>query len=332
MKTICLIGGNTLGHVIPGVSVGRMIRKKYPMVRVIYITSFKQKDLKILKESNFDLIDFIQIDSLNKINELKMYFRIKKYFQNLYKKYKVDLVIGFGSFISSIGVLTAQNEKIDTIIHEQNKVLGLGNKLSLLRCKKLLLNYDLKIKSKKKVVVGNPILVKNKNIPKKDKLVITSGSGGSKTFNNVMISFLNLYHGNLDITLITGKMYYEDVRKKINESKNIKVVPFIDNLSEYLQDVKYIITRAGATTLSEVFELNILPIIIPSPNVVKNHQYLNALEYQNHSIIIQESDLTVDKIMKALDDIKKIKYLPKLSNQDPTERFIEVINDVKRLY
>ena len=331
MKTICLIGGNTLGHVIPGVSVGRMIRQKYPMCKIIYITSNKQKDLQIIKDSNFDIVDYIQVESLTRFKEFKMFFKIRKYFINLFEKQKVDLVIGFGSFISSIGILSAQKLNIDTIIHEQNKILGLGNKLCYFKCKKLLSNFNLNKKLKKLEVVGNPILVCNQNIIKKEKLVITSGSGGAKAFNSVIVDFLNQYEGSLDITFITGKKYFEEVKSKLTNSL-IRVEPFIDDLGSYLQDVKYIITRAGATTLSEVFELNILPIIIPSPNVKNNHQYFNALEYSDNSILILEKDLTVEKLNEAIDQLKNIKPIIKNSNKTAVLKFVEVVNNVKRLY
>lgn len=332
MKTICLIGGNTLGHVIPGVSVGKMIRKKYPMTKVIYITSDKQKDLKVLKDAKFDLLEFVHVKSLNYINEIKMYFTLRKYFLSLFKKHKVDIVVGFGSFLSAIGVLTAQSLEINTFIHEQNKVLGLGNKLCSFKAKKILVNFDIPKWKKKKVVVGNPILVENKNLVKKNKLVITSGSGGSKIINNVMADFLNQYEGNLEITFITGKKYFDEVITKVKSKDNLKIVPFIDNLSEYLQDAKYVITRAGATTLSEVFELNIIPIIIPSPNVTNNHQYLNALEYHKNSIIILENELTKEKINRALKEIETIKPILNPFKINSALKFVEVINNVERLY
>ena len=331
MKTIVIIGGNTLGHVIPGISIVNGLRNKYPQNRIIYVTNSKQMNLKIIKESNADIKEFIDIKSLSRLNVIKEFFKLRKYFIHLYKKYKVDLVIGFGSFISSVGIITAQMLNIDTIIHEQNKVLGLGNKLCYFKTKKLLLNYPLNKKHRKSVVVGNPILVSNQSKTKKEKLVITSGSGGAKFFNDIMVDFLNNYQDNLEITFITGKKYYDEINSKIN-NKKIQIVDFIDDLGSYLQDVKYIITRAGATTLSEIFELGIKPIIIPSPNVSNNHQVLNALEYKDYSIILYEKNLTPEVLLTSLKKLKDLKTFKKDYLVSPVYKFIEEINDVKRLY
>lgn len=332
MKTVIILGGSTLGHVIPGIAVGRKIRNKYPMVKIIYITVSKQKDLEVLKKSRFDKNIFININSLNRIEEIKMFFKLKKEFNQIYLKYRPNIVIGFGSFLGSVGILEAQRMKIKTIIHEQNAVMGLGNKICKIRCQKLLLNYKLKKNYKNSVIVGNPNLVELERLDiRKDdkKLVIVGGSNGASFLNQIMIAFLNHeYSNNFDITFITGKKYYDDISKKVKEKEHLKVVPFIDNLSNYLKDTKYIITRAGATTLSEIKSLNILPIIIPSPNVSNNHQYFNAI--QEEGIVIEEKDLNVDNLIKALKKLENIKIINKYTNASLS--FIKEINNVERLY
>ncbi len=333
MKNIVLIGGNTMGHVIPGLSVIKALRNKYPMNKYIYVTSQKQQDMKIIKEQKIDELLFIEVNNLKRLNELKSFFKIKKSFIQLFQKKKVDLVISFGSYLGTIAVLAAKSLQIKTVIHEQNQIMGFGNKLVYNKADYVFVNYQLKKKYHKQIVVGNPILLdweKSLKLEKKDKLVITSGSGGGKIFNQKMVKFLNEVQLNFDITFITGTKYYEEINKLIIKKDHLTVVPYLDNLSKYLIDAKYVITRGGATTLAEIFKLKIVPIIVPSPYVKNNHQYLNALNHQKESIIINEKDLNNEKLKEAFETLPNI--LRRDYSINASIKFLKELENVIRLY
>ena len=335
MKTIVLMGGSTLGHVIPGISVIRRIRTKYPMVKIVFITVVKQKDLKVIKDLDCEKI-FLDIPKLTFKYEVLNFRKWFNYLKELFIKIKPNLVVGFGSYIGSIGILISQKLKIKNIIHEQNKIMGLGNKLSYLKCDKLFLNYELKKKYKKSVIVGNPTLTTYRHkVRDQKKILITSGSNGSKRINEIMIEFINdSISKDYLITLVTGVKYFEEVNKKIKKNDNVTIVPFIHNLSEYMQDFQYVITRSGATTLAEIKELRINPIMIPSTNVRNNHQYYNALEHRKYGIIIKEEELTLESLKRALQEIKLDKYQNAYNEISikPVDKFIEEMNNVTRLY
>ena len=138
-----------------------------------------------------------------------------------------------------------------------------------------------------------------------------------KKINDILIKAMNLFKNkNYEILFVTGKNSYEEI-KKIKFSSNIKVVPYIENMTRIMKNTDIIISRAGASTLSEIIALKIPSILIPSPYVPDNHQYKNALDLSsnNAAILIEEKDLNGNILVKTIDEIlnddEKIKDMKK---------------------
>ena len=143
------------------------------------------------------------------------------------------------------------------------------------------------------------------------------GSLGSTKINDILIKAMNLFKNkNYEILFVTGKNSYEEI-KKIKFSSNVKVVPYIENMTRIMKNTDIIISRAGASTLSEIIALKIPSILIPSPYVPDNHQYKNALDLSsnNAAILIEEKDLNGNILVKTIDEIlnddEKIKDMKK---------------------
>jgi UDP-N-acetylglucosamine:LPS N-acetylglucosamine transferase len=161
--------------------------------------------------------------------------------------------------------------------------------------------------------------------------VITSGSNGSKKFSELVQLLVKLdAFRKFDVTFVTGFKYYDEVIKNIKESNQFKIVPFIDNLSNYLKDTSVVITRSGSLTLSEIKYLGIFPIIIPSPNVTKNHQLKNALLFDFPKKIFEEHDLDTNKFASYLKNFQIHKISGQISNS--TNAFVKEIENVTKLY
>lgn len=332
MKTIILTGGNTLGHVTPGLAVIDVLHKLYPTLRIIYITSIKQIDLNLDKNHKIDKIIYFDLKFENLFDKIKKLIQVNKKLKQILTLYKPICVVSFGSIIGTLLVNLSYKKKIKSVIHEQNAVMGFGNKLVYNKASKALAGIPLK--NKEVTIVGNPILLENKKIktvknPK--KLVITSGTNGSKFFKDlgVLLKQKNLLK-EYDVTFVTGTRYYNEVISKIKESNNFKIVPFINDLSNYLIDTSFIITRAGALTLSEIYYLGTNALIIPSPNVKSNHQFKNAVFYKDYFEVIKEDEFDVNKITKYLENAKNKKKTSQKTNS--TTKFIEELENVTKLY
>ena len=168
----------------------------------------------------------------------------------------------------------------------------------------------------KVVFTGNPCseeAIKRPAIDKKEfglssdkKLVlIVMGSLGASTVNKVVIEMLPNINDNLyEIVFVTGKQDYEEISKNKFPS-NVKVVPYIDGLTSLMKNTDLMITRAGASTLSEIIALKVPSILIPSPYVPNNHQYINALDLVNVGAaeMIEEKDLTKETLLKKMDSL-----------------------------
>ena len=141
----------------------------------------------------------------------------------------------------------------------------------------------------------------------KKLLLIVAGSLGSESINNIFLKFLSKVNenDNFEVLYITGKNYYDDFINGKTFSKNIKIIPFLDNMSGLLRNVDLIISRAGASTLSQIIASKVPSILIPSPNVANNHQYYNALDLKNKkiSILIEEKNLNTDKLYDKVNDL-----------------------------
>ena len=123
-----------------------------------------------------------------------------------------------------------------------------------------------------------------------------------------MTEFLhNVEKNDYQILYITGKAHYDDFIFNQKFPDNVKIIPYLDNLPGLLKNTDLIVTRAGASTMSEIISLNLPAIFIPSPYVANNHQYYNALDLQNKgvSIMIEEKDLDADKLYKKVNELLK---------------------------
>ena len=160
MKTIIFCGGKTLGHVTPGISVINELHKKYPLLRIVYITCDNQLDLKLIKDASIDKVIYFNLNFKNKFDKIIKTIKYYKEISKIVKVYSPICIVSFGSLLGTLSILIGKKNKIKTVIHEQNAVFGLGNKLVINKCDLVLTNYVMSSKYKQ---VGNPILIENQN-------------------------------------------------------------------------------------------------------------------------------------------------------------------------
>ncbi len=240
------------------------------------------------------------------------------------------------------------------MIHEQNSIPGKSN-IWLSKLVDLVAvsfkNSESYFEGAKKIVyTGNPCGDNALKIAKIDKtslgfkkesrlVIIVAGSLGSKTYNEKFKAFLRLAgKEDYQILYITGKSYYEEFIRNEVFPKNVKIVPFFENLAGLMKDADLIISRAGASTISEILALKIPSILIPSPYVANNHQYYNALDLVSlgTSELIEEKNLSLETIQVTINELmqNKKKYdqmknnLNKLSTKTSSEIIYEEIGKI----
>lgn len=330
MKVVITAGG-TGGHIFPALALISKLKEKDKNVEILYIGTTNRMEKDIIPKEGIPYIG-IEMKGLNRKNIFKNIDVMKTYLKAVSKakeeltKFKPDIVIGFGGYISAPVIYAAHKLKIKTIIHEQNSIPGVSNKFLSRYVDKVLVSFKESIKdfpNDKTIYTGNPRSEQIKDIEKIDKttlgfkkdkalIIIVMGSLGSLTMTKKLKETLPLFKNkDYQVLLITGKDYYDEY-KDIKLSSNVKIVPFYNNLIGLMKDADLIVTRSGASTIAEITSIGLPAIMVPSPYVTNNHQYVNAksLEDDGACIILKEEDFDknslVDLLDKTINDKKKL--------------------------
>lgn len=347
MKVIVSAGG-TGGHIYPALSIISSMNEKD---EILYIGTSNRMEKDIVPSKNIKFIG-IDIEGLNRKNIFKniivLYKYIKAYFKikKIIKDFKADKVIGCGGYITLPVLKAAQSLKIDTYIHEQNSIVGLSNRLVEKKCKKIFISFEDSrkyFKNKNVFLTGNPCSENARNIKsiskkelgfdEKELILIVMGSLGSDTISDKLVQLTEKFKNMpYNFLIISGKNY---INKFQNNYKNIKVLEYIDNLAGVMKSVDLMITRSGATTLSEISSLDVLSILVPSPYVTNNHQEKNALTFANSdaAILLKENefekvDIVIDGILKNKEKIKEIKKnLTKFYIANSSQNIVKLIKE-----
>ena len=356
MKIIVTAGG-TGGHIYPALAIINKFKKEEKKLEVLYIGTHNRMEKDIIPKENIKYIplEIYGISKKNMIRNIKNIFLIKKAKKKcieIMKEFKPDVVIGVGGYVTYPVITAAKKLGIKTFIHEQNSIPGKTNRMLAsgvnlvgVSFKNSATYFD---NAKKVVYTGNPCgsdALNAKNIfPKefgckknKKVILIVNGSLGSESINNRFKSFLYLAADEpYEFIYVTGKNYYDDFIKDFKSPSNVHIVPYVEHLSGLIKNVDLIISRAGASTISEILALKIPSILIPSPYVANNHQYYNALDLANLgvSVLIEEKKLTTEILRITINDIMKNKYdtlKENLENLNKTSSSDIIYKEIKEL-
>lgn len=323
MRVIISAGG-TGGHIYPALAIINKIKEMEPDSTFLYIGTHNRMEKDIVPKYNIPF-ESIEIYGFNRKNLLKNFkvinclLKSSKKVRNIIKKFKPDVVIGVGGYVTYPVIKEAHKLGVKTVIHEQNSVAGKANltlsKYVDLICVSFKSSVD-EFPKEKTIFTGNPCsedAVKKSPINKSEyglsnskKLVLcVMGSLGSGKMNEYFNNTMKLFNNkDYEIMYVTGKNYYDEV-KDIKFPSNVKVVPFIENMTRLMKNTDLIVTRAGASTLSEIIALKIPSILIPSPYVANNHQYKNAIDLTNKhaAILLEEKNLNGDILVREIDKV-----------------------------
>jgi len=320
MSKVLIATGGTGGHIFPALSIGKYLKNKG--FDVVFTGRKNSMEEKIIKNNNFNII-FVKSFKVkgqkirNKITSIiKIIPSLFQIFRIL-NKTKPDLVIGTGGFVSGPVVLGARLLGITTIICEQNAVMGLSNRILSFISNIIFISY----KNTKKIpylslhkvkVVGNFIREEFTNIgssmkEKKNKekvLLIFGGSQGAQKINHFICNILNKLSSinNIKIIHITGEKNFNNIKQIYENIENVKfeIYPFSDEIYKLIEKSDLIISRAGATSVAEIYYSNKKAILIPYPYAADNHQWYNAIEFckTGRGVTLKENRLTEEKLLK----------------------------------
>ena len=338
---VLLCGGGTGGHVMPAIAIGEIIERHFEGAVVAFAGRRGGDENKAYDESGHTLftVDICGIKRSLSINNIKSVFKIIKSgrtAREIINDFEPDIIIGTGGYVCYPFIRQGQRLGIHTLIHESNVSPGLVTRVLGKKCDKVMLNLEGTRKHLKCIentaVVGNPTRTafgavskiaarRRLGIRDNEMLVVSfGGSLGADVLNKVCGEVMSKYASeseNIRYVHSTGRAHYENIKNTFPElfgnRKNVKILPYIDDMPLYLTAADLAITRSGAITVSELCRSGTPSILIPSPNVTANHQYANAAYIRDlgAASLIEEKDLDAKVLKGEIDRIFHDKELMK---------------------
>lgn len=330
MKLI-ISGGGTGGHIYPAVAILEEIRRREPSSEILYIGTANSMEEKIAKNLGLKF-ESIRVKGLPRKLNKKSFLAFKELLIGLRQAgklidgFKPDLVIGTGGFVSGPVLFRAATKGYKTMIHEQNSLPGLTNRILSRFVNIVAVTYESSksyFKHPDRVrVTGNPIraaldrITKSEDSYKKYNLnnhkpVVFSfgGSNGSEDLNDAIAQMIINKSGDMNFQLLhaTGENHYEEFCEKISGSNTdgIKIAPYIHDIASAYDVSDLIIASSGAITLAEISLLGLPSILIPKAYTTENHQEYNARLYMEigASEMILEDELNSEVLYNKIEDI-----------------------------
>jgi len=356
MKVIISAGG-TGGHIYPALAIINKIKDIEPDSEFLYIGTDNRMEKDLIpsfgiKYEELHVTGFKRSLSLDNFKTLSNFLNARKKCLKIIKEFNPDVVIGCGGYVTAPVIWASHKLGKKTFIHEQNSVVGLANKYLSYFVDKVGVSFEETINDfpkGKAILTGNPCGEKAISVKKCDKkeygfsdnkklIIIVMGSLGSKTVNDEIINNINKFKDkDYEVLVVTGNVYYENIKNK-NFPINVKVVPFVKELPTVMKACDLMVSRAGASTMAEITALEVPTIFIPSPYVTNNHQFKNAevLVKNKAGLLIEEKDLTIDKLLKTIDSVLNDKksyneMKQNLSNLAITDSSIKIYKILKDL-
>lgn len=356
---VVLAGGGTAGHINPAISIADTIKKYEKDSEILFIGTNEGMESSLVPKSGYD-IEFIDVSGFKRSISPKNIASLSKALfatskcMKILKKFKPDVVIGTGGYVSGPVLFAATLKNIPTLIHEQNVFAGLTSKILSKRVDTVCISFEKTRErfpdAKKVVLTGNPIRKnlfdltysearKKLNCDQKPLVVAFGGSLGARRVNEVMTDFIkDMKDERYNVIFATGEREYESVTKSLSGFKRptVSVKNYIYNMDETMQAADLLVCRAGAITVSEINALAKPSVLIPSPNVTDNHQYYNAkaLFDAGAALLIEEKDLSSKDFIKTvtnlLDDREKLNKMSENSRKIGIKNATDLIyNEIK---
>jgi UDP-N-acetylglucosamine--N-acetylmuramyl-(pentapeptide) pyrophosphoryl-undecaprenol N-acetylglucosamine transferase len=348
-------GGGTGGHIYPAVAIANELKSRFPEAEFLFVGAKDKMEMQKVPQEGYAIkglwIAGIQrkITLDNAMFPLKLTSSLLNSFK-IIKNFKPDVVIGTGGFASGAVLKVASMLGIPTVIQEQNSYPGITNKLLAKKANKICVAYENLERffpKDKMILTGNPVRQDLINEASKSEavtyfkldankktLLVLGGSLGARRINQLIEKELDfLLSQNIQIIWQCGKLYLNDY-SKYNEKDNVQVVAFIDRMDLVYAAADVVISRSGASSVSELCIVGKPTIFIPSPNVAEDHQTKNAkaISDKNGAILIKESELETqfetifsDLISNESKQVELSQNIKKLAKPNATKDIVEEI-------
>lgn len=337
---IIISGGGTGGHIFPAISIANTIRRRYPDAEILFVGAEDRMEMEKVPAAGYQIVGLpvSGFDRARLLNNIKVLGRLRKSLvlaKKTIREFRPDIAVGVGGYASGPTLWMAASLGIPTLIQEQNSYAGVTNKLLAKKASKICVAYDGMEKffpAKNIILTGNPVrrdleeaLGKKEEAlaffglsPEKRTILIVGGSLGARTINRSVQGDLDkLFASDVQVIWQTGRYYYSEATRHLKAYRGMPIwcSDFITRMDYAYAAADLIISRAGASSISELCLLKKPVILVPSPNVAEDHQTKNASALVNKeaAIMVADKDAEQQLVPKALEVIHNDELLTLLS-------------------
>ena len=353
---VIVSGGGTGGHIFPAISIANAIKEQHPDAEILFVGAEGRMEMQRVPAAGYRIIG-LPIAGFDRKNLLKNFSVILKILKSqrmakkIIKEFKPMVAVGVGGYASGPTLKMAGSMGIPTLIQEQNSYAGVTNKLLAKSAKKICVAYEGMERffpADKIIMTGNPVRqsLLNANISKANAVksfglkpnvptvLIIGGSLGARTINESILAHLDEIH-NSEVQFIwqTGKFYSEEIKQRMAEYvpvTNLHVTDFIANMDHAYAAADLVISRAGASSISELCLLKKPSILVPSPNVAEDHQTKNALALstKDAALFVKDSEAKDSLIQLAIKTVADKPLLTSLGENAGKLAFTDSANRI----
>ena len=341
MSKYLISGGGTGGHIFPAVSIANELRRRDPNCEILFVGAEGRMEMERVPAAGYDIVG-LKVEGFDRKNILRnvkvvwnLLWSMRKV-RRVIKEFRPDVAVGVGGYASGAALKVAQQMGIPVVLQEQNSFAGVTNKMLAKGAEKICVAYtgmERFFPADKIILTGNPVrqnllaTIDKKEAyeyfglnPDKPTLMVMGGSLGARTVNQAMIAGLEkLKQSGIQVIWQTGKLYYEQIKSDLSDQSDlsdIKILDFLARMDYAYAVADLVVSRAGASSISELSLLGKSSILVPSPNVAEDHQTHNAraLSDKGAAILVKDVDAVDTLVDIALETIASKEKLQSLSD------------------
>ena len=349
-------GGGTGGHIFPAVSIANALKELDPEAEILFIGALGRMEMERVPQAGYKIIG-LPVRGFNRaqpwknvsvlIDLAKSIRQVKK----IIRDFQPNVGVGVGGYASGAAMWAAANMGIPILLQEQNGFAGVTNKILKNKATKICVAYEGMERffpADKIILTGNPVrqnLTSGKKKAESGKtLLIIGGSLGARTINEAVLAGLpQLKAAGIHVVWQTGKTYYDKIQSSINRTSSIvqssieewlEVQPFLGDMPDRYANADLVISRAGASSISELCLLGKPAILVPSPNVAEDHQTHNAMALVNKDAAVlvrdaEAAEMLIPTALKLIQNDKQLTLLHtnilRLAQPDSARRIAEEV-------
>lgn len=336
---VIISGGGTGGHIFPAVSIANAVKALRPDAKILFVGALGRMEMQRVPAAGYEIkgLPICGFDRKNLLKNFKVLYKIwksQRMAKQIIKDFQPQVAVGVGGYASGPTLNKAAAMGIPCLIQEQNSYAGVTNKLLAKKAEKICVAYEGMERffpAAKIILTGNPVrqalldttvshedAVRSFGLdPTKKTILLVGGSLGAKTINDSVLQHLDLVKSS-DVQFIwqTGKYYSAAIAEQLKgqDIPNLKVTDFISDMGAAYKAADLVISRAGASSISEFCLIGKPVILVPSPNVAEDHQTKNALALSTRDAAIYVKDAEapatlLELALKTVNNDAKLKSL-----------------------